>query len=153
MPWWASILEILSVGLLTLTVIFTALKATGKPQLKPLSLLIAGGGAVLSSLVIMLFSPARPPGAVTIVLILVGASAGVSLGFLVKFQVQGGYLNTNQGTWYMAIWSVLVLISSVLLISGAGEARAGVSIMLVSSLALTGYAYCIYMRYALSVRG
>ena len=61
-------------------------------------------------------------------------------------------MNSAQSLWYLVIWSGLVFLSSLLLVSGSGLAKAGVSIMLISSMAVAGYTYCLYLRYALSLR-
>jgi len=83
---------------------------------------------------------------------LVGAAGGVLLGSRAKFEIRASGLKSAQGIWYLVVWSSLVFLSSLLLVSGPGLAKAGVSILLISSLAVGGYTYCIYVRYALSVR-
>lgn len=152
MTWWGYILEILSLGLLAFTIGFTAIRAGRWPQLKPSSLLAGGAGAVIASFLVVLLSPARPMGAVIIVLLLLGTALGVLIGSRAKFEVQSGRLKSSQGLWYLVVWSCLVFMSSLLLVSGGGQSKLGVSIMLISSLAVAGYTYCLYMRYALSVR-
>jgi hypothetical protein len=152
MTWWSYILELLSLGLLAFTIGWTVVRAGRRPDVKPLSLLAGGGGAVVAAFLVVLFSPARPMGAVITVLMLVGAAGGVFLGSRTKFEVRASGLRSPQGIWYLVVWSSLVFLSSLLLVSGSGLAKAGVSIMLISSLAVAGYTYCLYMRYALSVR-
>jgi hypothetical protein len=152
MTWWSYILELLSLGLLAFTIGLTAFRAGRHPDVKPFSLLAGGGGAVIASFFVVLLSPARPVGAVITVLLLLGAAGGVFLGSRAKFEVRGGGLKSAQGIWYLVVWSSLVFLSSLLLVSGSGLAKAGVSIMLISSLAVAGYTYCLYMRYALSAR-
>ncbi len=147
MPWWGWLLEILGVGMLVASAVFSVWNTLGNKPLSPLALLVSAVGSTLVAVVFTLLSPARPPVWLIILSILVGLAVGAGFSFLARFEVQGKLLVSSHGQLHIAIWSLLLLISSILVVAGSGAAEASVAIMLFASLGLAGYAGALYSRY------
>lgn len=146
MTWWGWILEILGLLLLAFTVVFSVIGTVKGKTMTPVSLLIGAAASLVAATLFTVLSPARPPVYLIVAPVAVGLGVGVGVAFTAKLKVSGKQITSSQGFLHMAVWSFLLMISSVLVIISPGAARASVVIVLFSCLALSGYNSVLYAR-------
>lgn len=145
MPWWGWILEIAGVAMLAASIALPILNTIKKKPLTPLSLIISATAAVIVAVLFTILSP-RPPAYVIVLSIIIGLAVGVSLSFLAHLQVKGKLVTSSHGQFHIAMWSFLLLASSILVVCGTGATRASVAIMLLASSGFAGYSGALYVR-------
>ena len=153
MPWWGWILEIIGLAVLAASIVFAVLGTMKKKPIAPLSLLIYAIAAVVAAILFVSLGPARPPAYLVVLSILAGIAAGAALSIPAQLKVEGRQIASSHGYLHIAIWSFLLMISSILVISGTGAAKVSVAIMLFASLGVAAYCAAIYLRYRTGVQG
>lgn len=135
-------------GLLVLafSVVLSIVQTVREKPLTSLSLLTGAIASIVAATVFTVLSPAKPPAFLIAIPVVVGLATGTALSFPARLKVEGKETASSRGFLCVAIWSLLLMVSSILVVISPGAARASVAIMLFSCLALSGYSGMLYLR-------
>lgn len=147
MTWWAWLLQLGGLALITFSMWLTFSRARREKPLNPWSLLAAMLGAIVAAVLFIALSPSRPPAAALVPLLLIGPVLGAGVSMTARLDLYGKALVSSQGEWYALVWCGFLLLAALLVIAGPAASDVAVSIGVFASLATVGYVLTIYLRY------
>lgn len=145
MPWWGWLFQIIGMVLLAVSAACAVFNTLRRKPLATLSYLVSGLSSLVAGAFFVLLNPKPPVYGIALASI-AGVATGVCLSFAVHLQIQGGQVFSSHGHLHLAAWSFLLLISSILAVSGTAAARVSAALALSSSLAVAGYSAVFYIR-------
>jgi len=145
MPWWGWLLEAAGLAVLAASAAFSILNTVKQKPLAPISYLVSAATSLAAAALFVLLSP-KPPAWAMALSLLAGIVAGIGLSLPARLEPRGKAVVSSHGQLHVAAWSILLLVSSVLVVSGTDAARVAAAIALFASPAMAAYSASLFAR-------